>query len=405
MVFKYKGLDAKGKKVKGVIEASGLDDAKKRLRAQQIFYTDLSQEKDSSLTRFTFARKKVLTPTELATLSRDLSIYIKSGISIVNALKLAKNQYAKNNKISNFLSAVITLLDEGKSFYQALETQSLIKLPEFYKQSIKVSEDSGIMQEVLLELSVFLKEQARINKQIQGAFAYPAFIIVVSLFMVGFMIAFVVPKITGIFDQLGQELPGITKFVIAMGDFFTHHWMGMAIAIVTVLGSFALLMKFNRGFRYGVHLFMLKLPFFGSIIQTSELGRFSYIASVLIRSGIPFVQTANLAANILNNSVLQRKFVTAAERVVEGSKFSTALMKEGFEIDTTFVQAIALGEETSEVPAILNNLSELYFEENKDKIDVFLSLLEPMLMLVVGGMIGFIVSAMLLPIFSMNIGQ
>jgi len=98
MVFKYKGLDAKGKKVKGVIEASGLDDAKKRLRAQQIFYTDLSQEKDSSLTRFTFARKKVLTPTELATLSRDLSIYIKSGISIVNALKLAKNQYAKNKR-------------------------------------------------------------------------------------------------------------------------------------------------------------------------------------------------------------------------------------------------------------------------------------------------------------------
>ncbi len=405
MVYRYKGLDAKGKKVKGVLEASGLDDAKKRLRSQQIFYTDIVQEKDSKLSRFTLARKKTLTPTELATLSRDLSIYIKSGISIVNALKLAKNQYAKNKKIAAFLETVITLLDEGKSFYQALETQSLIKLPEFYKQSIKVSEDSGIMQEVLLELSIFLKEQARINKQIQGAFAYPAFIIVVSLFMVGFMIAFVVPKITGIFDQLGQELPGITKFVIALGDFFTHHWMGLAVGIVAVLGTFSLLMKFNPAFRYAVHLFMLKLPFFGSIIETSELGRFSYIASVLIRSGIPFVQTANLSANILNNSVLKRKFITAAERVVEGSKFSNALMKEGFEIDTTFVQAIALGEETSEVPAILNNLSELYFEENKDKIDVFLSLLEPMLMLVVGGMIGFIVSAMLLPIFSMNLGQ
>ncbi len=405
MVYRYKGLDAKGKKVKGVIEASGLDDAKKRLRSQQIFYTDIVQEKDSKLSRFTLARKKTLTPTELATLSRDLSIYIKSGISIVNALKLAKNQYAKNKKIAAFLETVITLLDEGKSFYQALETQSLIKLPEFYKQSIKVSEDSGIMQEVLLELSIFLKEQARINKQIQGAFAYPAFIIVVSLFMVGFMIAFVVPKITGIFDQLGQELPGITKFVIALGDFFTHHWMGLAVGIVAVLGTFSLLMKFNPAFRYAVHLFMLKLPFFGSIIETSELGRFSYIASVLIRSGIPFVQTANLSANILNNSVLKRKFITAAERVVEGSKFSNALMKEGFEIDTTFVQAIALGEETSEVPAILNNLSELYFEENKDKIDVFLSLLEPMLMLIVGGMIGFIVSAMLLPIFSMNLGQ
>ncbi len=405
MVFKYQGLDAGGKKVKGVLEATGLDDAKKRLRSQQIFYTKLTQEKDSSLTRFTLARKKTLTPTELATLSRDLSIYIKAGISIVNALKLAKNQYAKNKKISAFLTTVITLLDEGKSFYQALETQSIVKLPDFYKQSIKVSEDSGIMQEVLLELSTFLKEQARINKQIQGAFAYPAFIIVVSLFMVGFMITFVVPKITGIFDQLGQELPGITKFVIALGDFFTHHWMALAFSVAAVIAAFGLLMKFNSRFRYGVHLFMLKIPFFGSIIQTSELGRFSYIASVLIRSGIPFVQTANLSANILKNSVLKKKFITASERVVEGSKFSSALMKDGFEIDSTFVQAIALGEETSEVPAILNNLSELYFEENKDKIDLFLSLLEPMLMLVVGGMIGFIVSAMLLPIFSMNLGQ
>ncbi len=178
----------------------------------------------------------------------------------------------------------------------------------------------------------------------------------------------------------------------------------MAIVVTSVVTVFALAMRFYPPFKYGVHLFQLKLPFFGNIIQTSELGRFSYIASVLIRSGIPFVQTANLSANILNNVVLRQKFSMAAERVVEGSKFSNALMKDGYEIDSSFVQAIALGEETSEVPAILNNLSELYFEENKDKIDILLSLLEPILMLVVGGIIGFIVSAMLLPIFSMNIG-
>lgn len=405
MIFKYQGLDSSGSKTKGILEASSLEDAKKRLRSQQIYYTKLSQERDSGLNKLSISRKKTMTSAELATLSRDLSIYIKAGISIVNALKLAKNQYAKNKKVAAFLSTVITLLDEGKSFYQAIETQSVIALPDFYKQSIKVSEDSGIMQDVLLELSVFLKEQARINKQIQGAFAYPAFIIVVSLFMVGFMLTYVVPKITGIFDQLGQELPQITKIVITVGDFFTQQWVAIAVAIVTISILFALLMKFNARFRYAVHLFLLKIPFFGAIIQTSELGRFSYIASVLIRSGIPFVRTANLSASILNNSVLKHKFIIASERVVEGSKFSNALLKGGYKIDQSFVQAIALGEETSEVPAILQNLSELYFEENRDKIGVFLSLLEPMLMLFVGGIIGFIVSAMLLPIFSMNIGQ
>jgi general secretion pathway protein F/type IV pilus assembly protein PilC len=404
MVFSYKGLNADGSKTKGVIEASDIEDAKKRLRSKQIFYTKLAEEKGSVLGNITLQRKKNITPNELSTLSRDLSIYIKAGISIVNALKLARNQYRKNKKLSIFLNSVITLLDEGKSFYQAIDSQQILILPDFYKQSIKVSENSGIMQEVLLELSTFLKEQDRINKQIKGAFAYPSFIIIVSLFMVTFMITFVVPKITGIFDQLGQELPGITKFVIDLGDFFTAHWMMMAITITSAVTLFALAMKFYPPFKYGVHLFQLKLPFFGNIIQTSELGRFSYIASVLIRSGIPFVQTANLSANILNNVVLQQKFSKAAERVVEGSKFSNALLKDGYEIDSSFVQAIALGEETSEVPAILNNLSELYFEENKDKIDILLSLLEPMLMLVVGGIIGFIVSAMLLPIFSMNIG-
>jgi len=405
MVYKYRGLDANGKKTKGIIEASGLDDAKKRLRSQQIFYTSLTQQKSSSIGNITLARKKSLNATELSTLSRDLSIYIKAGISIVNALKLARNQYTKNKKIGAFLASVITSLDEGKSFYQALESQSIVKLPDFYKQSIKVSEDSGIMQEVLLELSVFLKEQARISKQIQGAFAYPAFIIIVSLFMVGFMITYVVPKITGIFDQLGQELPGITVFVIEAGDFFKEQWGGVLIALIVMVAGFALMMRYSAPFRYAAHLFMLKIPFFGSIVQTSELGRFSYIASVLIRSGIPFVQTANLAANILNNDVLKRTFISASERVVEGSKFSAALMKSSYAVDTSFVQAIALGEETSEVPAILHNLSELYFEENRDKINLFLSLLEPILMLFVGGIIGLIVTAMLLPIFSMNIGQ
>jgi len=320
-------------------------------------------------------------------------------------LKLAKNQYEQNRKLSAFLSSLITLLDEGKSFFQALESQSIIELPDFYKQSIKVSENSGILQEVLLELSIFLKEQSRINKQIQNAFAYPSFIIVVSLFMVAFMITFVVPKITGIFEQLGQELPGITKFVIALGDFFTHYWMPLAILLVIVITSFGLLMKYNTRFKYIIDLLMLKAPFFGNIVQSSELGRFSYISSVLIRSGIPFVQTVNLSANILKNSVLKQKFLYAAERVVEGSKFSNSLIKEGYQVDRSFVQAIALGEETSEVSTILNNLSDLYFEENRDKISLFLSMLEPALMLIVGGVIGFIVSAMLLPIFSMNIGQ
>jgi len=404
MIFKYKGIDKKsGKSVKGVIEAADIQEAKSRLLSKNILFTSIKESSAGLFDKISFKRRSSISNLELATLSRDLAIYLRAGIPIANALRLAQNQYAGNKKIYNFLGSVITYLDEGKSFYQALEAQSIVELPNFYKQSIKVAENSGTLEEVLEELATFLKEQDRINKQIQSAFAYPMFIIIVSIFMVAFMISYVVPKITGIFVQMKQELPPITKFVVDLGNFFKAHWMEMGIALVLFIALFSLLVRYNRRFKYIVDYLLLKLPVLGKIIQVSELARFSYMASVLLNSGIPFVQTINLASKILKNSVIQKIFDEAATKVVEGSKFSTALIKHTDIIDKSFVQAIALGEETSQVPVILKNLSELYLEENRDKIAIFLSLLEPVLMLVVGGIIGFIITAMLLPIFSINI--
>lgn len=405
MIFKYNGIEKNGKKTKGTLEALDMDDAKKRLRAKQIFYTSIHEETPSFLDKMAFSRKYKLSNAELATLSRDLSMYLKAGISILNALRLASNQYSQNKKMKSFIDAVITLLDEGKSFYQAIDTQSIIELPLFYKQSVKVSENSGILQDVLLELAKFLKAQDRIFKQVQNAFAYPAFIIVVSLFAVTFMLSYVVPKITSIFAQMKQELPPITKFVVTVGNFISSEWLILLILLATSITTFGLLLKFSPRFKFMLDYTMLKLPFFGPITQVSELARFCYISSILLRSGVPFVQTVNLGAKILNNTVLRETFEQASQKVVEGSKFSNALLKSSYAIEKSFIQAIALGEETSEVPIILSNLSELYFEDNKDKIALFLSMLEPALMLVVGGIIGFIISAMLLPIFSMNIGQ
>lgn len=404
MIFKYKGVDKKsGKKVKGVLEAHDLQEAKSRLLAKNILYTSIKESSVSLLDKISFKRKASISNQELATLSRDLAIYLRAGIPIANALRLAQNQYAGNKKIYNFLGSLITYLDEGKSFYQALESQSIIELPNFYKQSIKVAESSGTLEEVLEELATFLKEQDRINKQIQSAFAYPLFIIIVSIFMVAFMISYVVPKITGIFVQMKQELPPITQFVVGLGNFFKNYWIQMGITLLIVITLFSVAIKYSSRFKYWVDYILLKLPILGKIIQVSELARFSYMASVLLNSGIPFVQTINLASKILRNSVIQQIFDEAAQKVVEGSKFSTALIRHTDIIDKSFIQAIALGEETSQVPVILKNLSELYLEENRDKISIFLSLLEPVLMLVVGGIIGFIITAMLLPIFSINI--
>lgn len=403
MIFKYKGIDSQGKRVSDRIEALSLSEARSKLKASSIIYQSLDEEQPAFYEKFSFTSKYKIPPKELASLSRELSMYIRSGISIVAALKIVQTHYAKNKKMKLFLSTVSTHLDEGQNFYTALEAQTIVELPAFFKESIKVSESGGILDEVLLELSRFLKEQDRIHKEIKSAFAYPSFMIVISLVMIAFMLTFVVPQITGIFENMDQELPTPTKFVIAAGDFFSNNFQILLALIFVTVALFVTLKKKVYAFAYGVDKFILKLPLFGSIALKSELARFAYIASLLTRSGVPFVQTINLSANILNNRVIKELFVSASKKVVEGKPLSKALNESKTKIDDTFVQSIALGEETSQLGNVLTNVSELYFEENRDKITLLLTLLEPALMLFVGGSIGFIVAAMLLPIFSMSI--
>jgi general secretion pathway protein F/type IV pilus assembly protein PilC len=188
-----------------------------------------------------------------------------------------------------------------------------------------------------------------------------------------------------------------------MGDFFNHNYQLILVTIFIVTALFILARKKIYSFAYFVDKFMLNMPYFGAIMQKSELARFAYMASLLVRSGVPFVQTINLASNILNNRVIKEIFQHASKEVVEGKLLSNAMHNSKY-IDHAFIQSIALGEETSQLQNVLINVSELYFEENRDKISFLLTLLEPSLMLFVGGSIGFIVAAMLLPIFSMSIG-
>jgi len=403
MIFAYKGINAEGKKVSNKIEAASLQEAKSKLKAQGVIYRSLEEEAPSLFSGVNFSRRYRISPNELSQLSRELAMYIRSGISIVGALKIIQSQYLHKKKIYLFLKTISTYLDEGKNFYSALDEQKIIILPEFFTQSIRVSESSGILDEVLLELSRFLKEQDRIAKEIKSAFAYPTFMILISLFMVGFMLAFVVPQITGIFEGMGQELPTATRFVIALGDFFNNNFTLLAVLFILIVGLHTTFMNYAPKYKYAVHSIVLKLPLFGEVAMKSELGRFAYVGSLLVRSGVPFVQTINLAANILDNVVLRGVFLEASKKVVEGKRLSLALSESTYKLDQSFIQAIAVGEETSEIEPVLINISELYFEDNRDKIGLILSLLEPMLMLFVGGAIGFIVAAMLLPIFSMSI--
>ncbi len=404
MIFKYKGFNDKGRKEKGTIEAASLEDVKLKLKARGVLYESISEERPNLLQNFKNKRAKAIPNKVLINLSREIAAYVRSGMTIVSTTKLLGNQYKDDKRTSLFLSSVGTFLDEGKSFYSALDSQTVYSLPHFYKQSIKVAEERGVMDDVLIELARFMKEQERLNKEVGAALFYPGFMILVALGAISFMFAVVVPRITDIFKQMKQELPPITEAVIGIGDFMGANFQIIGILFVAFVAGFSYLMKNMPAFKYGVDRMTLKIPLFGEIIKKSELGRFSYMNALLIRSGVPMVQSINLSSQILKNSVISRILQKSAKKVVEGSRLSVALAPNEDIVGISFIQSIVLGEETSNVPNVLSNVAELYFEDNKDKIGILLSLLEPMLMLFVGGVIGAIVIAMLLPIFSMNIG-
>ncbi len=405
MLWKYSSYNSSGKKENGTIEAKDMQTAKAKLKAKGLIVTSLKEDKFADIGKLLRGNHKTkIDPLTLSTFSRDLSIYLESSISLVNAIRLISERFKNDKKLAPFFESISSLLNEGKNFYSALNEQESIELPEFYLQSIRISENGGTLVQILLELSDYLKKQHRLQKQISGAMAYPIFIILVSIAMVGFMLSFIVPKITDIFDQNKQELPAITEFVISLGDFVNDYWQIGFLSALCAYFAFVYAMKTNNAFKYKVDTFMLRLPFIGALIELGELSRFAYMNSILIKSGVPIVQSFKLGANILNNLVIKTLFEDASNRIVEGEKLSNILAKSKiYKVDIAFIQAVAIGEETSELSSILQSLAQLYTESNKDKMDAFLTLLEPMFMLIVGGMIGFIVVAMLLPIFSMSI--
>lgn len=405
MVFHYKGLDSTGNSLNSTIEAMNEDEAKMKLKSQGILYSNITTSAQSFFGILSLFKQKKLPSTLLATLSRDLAVYLNAGIPLIRALSLLKHQNQTDARVRHFFETLVRLINEGKSFAQALESQEYYAIPIFYTGTLKISEDRGILAEVLNELSVYLVLQEKIKKQLGQALVYPSFIVIVSILMISFMLTVVIPKITAIFESTGQALPLLTQIVISMAHFFAQYWLLLAVGVLTLIALFLYKMVTSHAFKKGIHAIILNLPIVGKMVETADLARFCSISSLLMRSGIPVVNTIKLSCITLSSEVIKVLFEQASIKVVEGSSLSKALTQsDGYRIDASFIEAVAIGEETSELPSMLEHLSLFYIDTNKDKITLFLSVLEPALMLIIGGIIGVMVTAMLLPIFSLNLG-
>jgi len=371
MLFRYKGFDKSGKKVKGTVTASSVEEAGQKLRTLSIYYEFLAPTKEFSLEAFS---KRQMPGELLATFSKELSSYLNSGMTILTAIRLLENQHEGEKKYVSFLNSVKTMIDEGKSLYHALNTQKVYALPEFYLQSLNIAGQSGKMVEVLTNMANFFSAQNKVKSQVKAAMIYPAAIFIIAIIIIGFLLVSVVPKITQIFEDTDQVLPKITQIVVGASDFLIAHYL----MILLLLISFVIVLKILYTKVYTFHKIvdglLLKIPLVGELIQNHELGRFSYILSLMLGSGVAYTQAVQLSKDTFSNYVLKELFNKAAAKVVEGNKLSNSLqLIKGKKLKRNFMQSLALGEESSEVGSVLNNISHLYAEENDEKIKILLS--------------------------------
>lgn len=405
MEFFYKGIDQQGKKLSGTIEALTQQEAKAKLLSTGIFISLLTQDLPLSYKLSSLFLQKELSYEALSKFCRDLAVYLNSGIPLRRSLHLIAQGTPPQAPMTLMIQAVIGGIDDGKTFSQALLSQKHVKLPLFVTTTLKISEDRGVLSDVLVSLSTYLQERRQLEQQIQHALIYPSFIIAVAVMMVVFMLSIVIPKISTIFENMGQQLPPLTRGVIALSQFVSHYWLIILVSFLALLLYARYKIQHHTTVRYQFHNALLRLPFIGSFLETSDLSRFSAICALLLRSGVPLVPALRLGAQTLANEPLKHLFQHSVDKVIEGSRLSHALATQStYPLDKSFVEAIQIGEETSEVARMLSHLSTLYSQKNQEKITLFLSLLEPTLMITIGGIIGLLITAMLLPIFSLNLG-
>jgi general secretion pathway protein F/type IV pilus assembly protein PilC len=395
--YRYIAFDKSGNKIKGTVEASSINEAKTKL--ENLYIIEIKPVKNLNF-KLNFSSK--ISKKELSRTFNILGLYLKSSIPLVSAINLTKNQ-TENTKIIKFLDHLQNSIKEGKSFYSSIESQKFIKLPKYVTNTIKVGEESGKLDIVLLEIAKFLKDEDKLLSKTSQALIYPMFIVIVTIFMVSFMLTTVVPKIVKVFENTHQKLPLITQIVIKSGHFLQNNWLIIFTIILVLIFTFKYFYNKNIKFKTFINKILIKTPIIKKIIISKELGRFSYLTHVLTNAGVNYINAVNLAVNTIENEYIKSLFQKALKDVIEGKKLSISLKKAGFAIDKSFIQAIALGEETSQISSVLKNSSEIYFEENEARINILLSMLEPILIVIVGVTIGFIVTAMLLPMFSMSI--
>ena len=386
----------------GILEAKDEHELAKNLRQEGYILIKADLERKKSLTKRDlleiFGRFWKVPLREKIFFTRNLKIMIGAGVSLPRAIRTLANQ-SKNKKFQEALFKIEEDVTRGQNLSEALSKHSQV-FPEVFRSMIKVGEESGTLEDVLENLTSQMEREGDLKSKIKGAMIYPAVILSVMVLIGVLMMIMVVPKLAAVFEDLKAELPFTTKIIIGLSQSLERFWPFLFLIIILVVILSRLLSK-SKKIKKGMDMIFLKLPIISPLIKKINTASTSRTLSALIASGVPIVRSLEIVAGTLNNFYFREALQKATDEVQKGGKLSQILAKYQNLYPSIMIQMIAVGEETGETSQILAKLADFYEEEVSNVTKNLSSIIEPLLMVVIGAAVGFFAISMIQPMYSM----
>lgn len=404
-VFEYSALDRKGKSVSGIIDADGTAAARQKLRSMGKFPTNIKEVKESGHKKAVSSKDLSLStlfgrvkPAEVTIMTRQMATLVGAGFPLVSAIDTLVPQ-TKNQSFKKIIAQIKDSVVAGSSFAAALEPYPSI-FSSLYTSMVKAGESSGTLEIVLERLADITEKAQALKSRIQAAMVYPILMALVAVGVVFLLLTFVVPNITSIFDDLEKALPTPTVFLIGTSDFFKAYWLVFVIGGVLIFFGIRSIRKTEKG-RYRTDNILLKLPLFGTLLSKLAIARFSRTLGSLLDNGVSMLQALKIVENIVGNVVIAEIIQNAAGEVEKGQGLGKTLEKSDI-LPPIAVQMIEVGEQSGNLEEMLAKIADVFESEVEQNIMSMTSLLEPIMILIMGVVVGFIILSIMLPIMEMN---
>ena len=398
-IFNYSGIDRTGKEIKNTISSENLNQAKSKIRSMGVMLINIKEQKSNGPKQRGFSSfGNSVSIQDLSLMTRQLATLIRAKIQVVEAFSALVDQ-TENPKLKVVLSEIKQKVNEGSSLANALSDYPKI-FNNVYTNMVEAGESSGTLEVVLLRLADFTEGQLKLKNKIKGSMTYPIIMMIVGTVMMGVIFVFVIPKITKIFVSMKKELPIQTQICIWISDFLKGYWW---LVIGVVFFGFLFLKKYiatNKGKSRWDKL-LLKLPIVSELVTMINVSRFCSTLATLLNSGVPILTAMKIVKNLIANVHMQKAVEDARINVSEGASIASPLQKSGL-FPPMVVHMVNLGEKSGELEPMLRIVAENYEDQVEAKLSGLTSILEPIMMVVMGMAVAFIVFSVVVPMMELN---